>query len=308
MKVDAVFEGGGIRGLAFLGAIERIEEAGYRWERLAGTSAGSIMATMLAVGFTANEVSSLFVKFPFDRMEERKGVCRIPYIGPWASLTFYNGVYCLDILEEWLTTQLRKKGTLTFGDLPKDKLKIVVADVTQNRMSILPDDLPLYGIDPARFPLARAVRMSCSIPFFFRPVSLAGNIIMDGAILSNYPIWIFDQEQDPRWPTFGFRLSGKNANNQMQAKKATGPFYLAVDVVRTMMDGWDNRFIGGHSAARTIFIQDIEVRVTQFKLSVEEKEKLIELGRISADRFLSKWSFENYIKAYRPRPGKKKII
>lgn len=308
MQVDAVFEGGGIKGLAFLGAIERIEEAGYRWERLAGTSAGSIMATMLAVGFTAKEVSSLFVKFPFERLEHRKGVCRIPYLGPWASLTLHDGVYCLDLLEEWLTAQLCKKGKLTFGDLPENKLKIVVADVTQNRMSILPDDLPLYGIQPGRFPIARAVRMSCSIPFFFRPVSLAGNIIVDGGILSNYPVWIFDKEEDPRWPTFGFRLPGKNASNPLQAKKTKGPLHLAVDVIRTMMDGWDNRYIDGHSAARTIFIEGIEVRVTQFNLSMEEKEKLIELGRISADCFLAKWSFENYIKAYRPRPTKKKII
>lgn len=299
MKVDAVFEGGGIKGLAFLGAIERLEEAGYEWERTAGTSAGSIMAALLAAGFTAKETKKLFLQFPYERIEYRTGICRVPYVGRWASLAFYNGIYNLCTLENWLTTELKKKGKLTFGDLPKDKLKIVVADITQNRMVIFPDDLPQYGVDPDRFPIARAVRMSSSIPFFFRPLSLAGNVMVDGAILSNYPIWIFDREGSPRWPTFGFRLPSKKGEKE-EPKKVKGPLQLAVAVVRTMMDGHDNRYIDVHSAARTIFIKDIEVGLTQFNLSMEEKERLVQLGRDSADRFLAKWNFEKYIKLYRP--------
>ncbi|RXT07808.1 patatin-like phospholipase family protein [Ammoniphilus sp. CFH 90114] len=304
MKADAVFEGGGIKGLAFLGAIERMEEAGYQWERIAGTSAGSIIATMLAAGFTGKEVSRLFLQFPFDQLERRKGICRIPYLGPWAGLTLYNGIYNLCTLEDWLNAHLRQIGKMTFGDLPKDRLKIVAADVTQNRMCILPDDLPQYGINPATFPLARAARLSCSIPFFFRPLCLQGNVIVDGAILSNYPIWIFDDKDQPRWPTFGFRLPGKSKDRTTSRLK--GPLHLAVELVRTMMDGHDNRYIDKHSAARTIFIEGIEVGVTQFKLSTEEKQKLVALGRQSAEHFLAKWSFEQYIKMYRPR--KKKMI
>lgn len=288
MKVDAVFEGGGIKGLAFLGAIERMEEAGYQWERLAGTSAGSIMATLLAAGFTGKEAKRIFMKFPYERIEHRTGISRIPYVGPWASLALYNGIFNLCTLEDWLTVHLRKKGVLTFGDLPKDKLKIVVADITQNRMTILPDDLPSYGVDPERFPLARAVRMSSSIPFYFRPTSLKGNVIVDGAILSNYPIWIFDREDSPRWPTFGFRLPGKKKNEEHQIVK--GPLQMAIAIVRTMMDGHDNRYVDTHSAARTIFIKDIEVGLTQFQLSLEDKEKLVQLGRDSAERFLAKWN------------------
>ncbi len=52
MKIDGVFEGGGVRGIAHVGAICALAEKGYEWERVAGTSAGSIIAALLAAGYS----------------------------------------------------------------------------------------------------------------------------------------------------------------------------------------------------------------------------------------------------------------
>lgn len=52
-KVDAVFEGGGVKGIGLVGALSVIEKAGYQFENLAGTSAGAIVAGLLAVGFNS---------------------------------------------------------------------------------------------------------------------------------------------------------------------------------------------------------------------------------------------------------------
>ncbi|PJI08961.1 MULTISPECIES: patatin-like phospholipase family protein [Clostridium] len=61
---------------------------------------------------------------------------------------------------------------------------------------ILPDDLRKYNIDPMEFSIAKAVRMSCSIPLYFTPYILKNtspySFIVDGGLLSNFPIWIFD--------------------------------------------------------------------------------------------------------------------
>ena len=53
LKADAVFEGGGVKGIGLVGAVAFAEEKGYRWVNLAGTSAGAIVAALLAAGYNA---------------------------------------------------------------------------------------------------------------------------------------------------------------------------------------------------------------------------------------------------------------
>jgi NTE family protein len=59
-SADGVFEGGGVKGIAFVGALEAAEEAGItRWVNLAGTSAGAIIASLLAIGHTPAQLRSI---------------------------------------------------------------------------------------------------------------------------------------------------------------------------------------------------------------------------------------------------------
>lgn len=297
MTIDGVFEGGGIKGIAHVGAISVLEEAGYKWERLAGTSAGSIVAALLAVGYNASEIQELMLDFPFEKIEEKALLTKLPLVGPILNLVMNNGIYKLTVLEKWMEQVLKKSGKTTFGDLPENKLKIVITDISNSRMSILPDDLPFYGIDPLSFPISRAVKMSCSIPFFFVPEKLKGNTIIDGGALSNYPIWIFDSEGIPRWPTIGFRLSGQSLPNNLT--KIRGPVSKTFAIIRTMLDAHDKRYIEKEAAVRTIFITGITIGATDFHISKEDKLQLIEIGRQSATQFLKQWDFQTYIKEYR---------
>ncbi|QOY35331.1 patatin-like phospholipase family protein [Anaerobacillus isosaccharinicus] len=297
MKVDGVFEGGGIKGIAHVGAISVVEEAGYKWERLAGTSAGSIVAALLAVGYNASEIQELMLQFPFEKVEQKALLTKLPIAGPILSLLFTNGIYKLTFFEQWLEEALRRKGKRTFGDLPENKLKIIITDISNSRMSILPDDLPFYGVDPKTFPIARAVKMSSSIPFFFVPEKLKGHTIIDGGALSNYPIWIYDSVGIPRWPTFGFRLSGKMIPTELP--KIRGPVSKTMAIVRTMLDAHDKRYIEKEAAIRTIFITGITNGATDFRIPQKDKLQLIEIGRNSAIKFLQEWDFQKYIKEYR---------
>lgn len=56
MKLDMVFEGGGAKGIAFLGALAELERRGMEPDRIVGTSAGAIFATLLAAGFDAKSL------------------------------------------------------------------------------------------------------------------------------------------------------------------------------------------------------------------------------------------------------------
>src|SRR5690606_15837517 len=90
--------------------------------------------------------------------------------------------------------------------------RVIASDLTNGKMLVLPDELPKYGINPQTFSIAKAIRMSCSLPFFFEPVKITDhrgtNIMVDGGVLSNFPMWLFDAENVKKLrPVLGVKLS-----------------------------------------------------------------------------------------------------
>lgn len=87
----------------------------------------------------------------------------------------------------------------------KYKLHIIATDISLGKMLILPEDIAEYGINLDELEVSLAIRMSISIPYFFQPVNLNNTItnkksfIVDGGVLSNYPVWIFDVNGIPRF-------------------------------------------------------------------------------------------------------------
>lgn len=71
-----------------------------------------------------------------------------------------------EALESWIRKMLEQKGIRTFADLPQGKLLITASDISNGTILVLPDDIRRFGIDPAKLDVAKAVRMSCSIPYF----------------------------------------------------------------------------------------------------------------------------------------------
>jgi len=97
----------------------------------------------------------------------------------------------------------------------KYRLHVVASNITRNELMVLPQDVAKLGLDPDEFEVALAVRMSISIPYFFMPVRVAEaaspgakHWVVDGGLLSNFPIRYFDSPpgEAPPWPTFGLLL------------------------------------------------------------------------------------------------------
>lgn len=322
-KVDAVFEGGGVKGIGLVGALTVAEEKGYTWENVAGTSAGAIVAALVAAGYTSGELKEIMEKLDYNDFKDPGLVDRIPLIGPILSLGFEKGIYEGDFFERWIRTLLQKKGVRRFKDLIMEsykedpryryKLRVIAADISKERLLVLPQDIADYGEEPDNLDVARAVRMSMSIPFFFEPVKLkdkeTGEVsyIVDGGILSNFPVWLFDTEgEEPKWPTFGFKLVEEGEEDPDKVRHTIkGPITLLAALFSTMMDAHDARYIADQDFVRTIAIPTLGVKTTDFHITQDKCSELYESGRRAAEEFFSTWDFDTYIKEF--RKGKETI-
>jgi NTE family protein len=314
LKVDAVFEGGGVKGIGFVGAVEVMEAANYQFENVAGTSAGAIVASFIAADYSAGEMTSIMEELDYTKFRDKGILDRIPLAGPLLSLGFEKGIYEGDYFEEWLRDHLAAKGVETFANLVMEehkedptyryRLQVIAADISLGELLVLPGDISKYGIEPDALDVARAVRMSMSIPIFFEPVMLQDtsgetSYIVDGGLLSNYPVWIFDDgTDDPPWPTFGFKLVEPD-EQEARPRPIRGPLSLVGALLSTMMDAHDARYIADKDFVRTVPIPTLGVQATDFDLSGERSRALFESGKTAAQQFLEQWDFDRYKQVYR---------
>jgi NTE family protein len=322
IQADAVFEGGGVKGIGLVGALAVAEEKGYQLVNVAGTSAGAIVAALAAAGYSAAELRKIMSELDYNRFKDPGLLDRIPVAGPLASLIFEKGIYEGKFLESWLGDLLKDKGVDTFDKLSlkeyqdderyRFKLRVIASDVTRGRMLVLPQDIKDYGIMPEKLNVAFAVRMSMSIPFFFEPVTLRNaqngqvSYIVDGGLLSNFPVWLFDsQGQVPEWPTFGFKLVEPEEGKPNQIR---GPISMLAALFSTMMEAHDARYIEDENFVRTIPIPTLGIGTTEFNISAERSEALYQSGRQAAEKFFESWNFASYTEKFRqekPMPGRR---
>ncbi|AZU63301.1 patatin-like phospholipase family protein [Neobacillus mesonae] len=294
MNIDGVFSGGGIKGFALIGAYEEIERRGFKFVRVAGTSAGCIVAALIAAGYTSKEIYDLVDELdPTNLLDSRKTI--IPFkFAKWLLLYWKLGLYKGDELEQWLEEKLEAKGLRTFSDLPPDALRLVASDLSNGQMVVLPEDLEKYGISPGSFSIARAIRISCSIPYFFEPVKMRSidgiNILVDGGVLSNFPMWLFDKDNVKKVrPVLGIKLSANEYEHQKH--KINNGIELFGALFETMKDAHDARYISKKHVKNIIFIPTEGIFTTEFQLTDEKKQALFQFGREHAKRFLSKWTY-----------------
>lgn len=315
-QADGVFQGGGIKGLGLVGALEAFaDHDAYpdkyvdEWMCLAGTSAGAIVAAYLACGHSVGDTANLVKGAPYAEFCDYGFGGKV--IGAAVNLMQHHGMAHGERFLEWFRDAI---GAKTFGDIGKSgrTLKMIATDVTRREMLVLPDALSAYRdptggepIEPDRFEVADAVRMSMSIPYFFQPVQLVHDqtgvvsTIVDGGVLSNFPVWIFDvADRDPTRPTFGFKLvGGKSAGSSFQgiAHALGWPVQMGSDIFHTSCDAWDKYWVSHATYVRTCTISAGDVGTTDFNLTAAQRDGLLHSGRDAANAFLSAWDPGAYV-------------
>jgi len=323
LKVDGVFEGGGVRGIGLVGAISVVEEAGYEFVNLAGTSSGAIVAVLLAAGYSAAELKQAVNSLDFASFQDPPLIGRIPGIGPLFDLIFRNGLYEGDVFLKLMRKMLAEKHIHTFRDLIlpefanderyRFKVRLIASDISRGKMLVLPQDIKDYGMVPEDLEVALAIRMSMSFPFFFIPVELKKCYIVDGGMLSNFPVELFDSEGMPEWPTFGFKLvvSDQSSPEQFVRHPIRGPLSQLAAMFSTAVEAHDAYYLANDKYVRTIPIDALNMQPMDFVLSDQQKEDLYQSGRKAAREFLATWDFEAYKAMYRngqPVPTRRKLV
>ena len=197
---DLVLEGGGVKGIGLVGAVLTLHDAGFVFPRIGGTSAGAIVAALVAAYKVRNvpltQLQADMAKLDYTQfMQKTWAEKHLGLIGDVTALVSRQGVYASSYVQQWLTSKLKPLGIRTFADLkitgddgtglaPYQRYRLVThtSDLTRGALVRLPWDLPYYLLsskdqgDPAReiaviddYPIVDAVRASMSIPFFFQP-------------------------------------------------------------------------------------------------------------------------------------------
>ncbi|MGA3085580.1 MAG: patatin-like phospholipase family protein [Thermodesulfobacteriota bacterium] len=328
---NLVFEGGGVKGIAYVGAMNVLEQKGITQniQRVGGTSAGAINALLFALSYTNDEVKDILWSLDFKKfMDDTWG-----YIRDTARLIDKFGWYKGDFFRNWVADLIsRKTGNpeSTFNDLYALKNKKGFRDIYMigTNLSTHFSEIFSYEHSP-RMPIADAVRISMSIPLFFTAQrSFRGDVYVDGGVLDNYPIKLFDRawyfepavlethsmktdyydkindqlkgmekEISPyvyNMETIGFRLDTKEEISMFRDHaepvhhKIDSFFDYSWGLIETIMEAQGNQHLHTDDWQRTIYIDSLGVKTTQFDLDEKTKQDLVNSGTVNTTEYF-KW-------------------
>ena len=190
MKVGVSLAGGGIRGIAHVGVLKALEENNIKVAAIAGTSAGSIIATLYAMGYSPYYIYLLFKRYARDIINIRSK----PIINGITNFIRNNKIGIAGLsdgneFEKMYDELARKKGFRLIGDI-KMPLLVSAVEIGESKEYIFTNCASRKNIKDnyiTEIGIGRAVRASSSFPAIFCPCEYKNHIFMDGGVLNNLP-------------------------------------------------------------------------------------------------------------------------
>ncbi|WP_432404754.1 patatin-like phospholipase family protein [Wukongibacter sp. M2B1] len=325
---NLVFEGGGAKGVAYIGALEVLEEKGILKDivRVGGASAGSINALLLGLGYSVKEIGDIVkYKLNFERiLDDEWGIIRDTY----RMITKY-GWHKGEYFSRWISELIKNKtgkDDINFEEHEKMQIGPQLHFVGTNLSTGFSNIFSCKNTP--KMSISDAVRISMSIPLIFTAVKLgeedcsSKNVYVDGGVLNNYPIRLFDSteyvDKDYFIPlhyekinmgegetsihyvcnkeTLGFRLDSKDKidvyrrNRKPKYRKINNFFSYTYALINTIIEGQQDHHLNSSDWKRTIYIDTLGVKTIDFDISEEKKEELIKSGKDSTEVYLSKYT------------------
>jgi NTE family protein len=323
---NLVFEGGGVRGLAYAGALMELEELHVldSVERVAGTSAGAIAATLYAVGYKPNEIDDLISELKINSFADGKWM----FIGGTRRMIKNFGWYRGDRFNRWMSNLIQEKtgkANITFRELhqlSKSRKEIKELYLTGTNLTLQKTSILSFETFP-EMEVHTGVRISMSIPFFFEAIVInkdgkicsnnksyhKGYVMVDGGILANYPIHIFDYKKYVdnsndssmvvNYQTLGIRLDEENQIDYdrqnmglcpceiTRMKDFTAAFYNVVH------ESLNRQSMTEQDWQRSISVSTGGIGARIRKMSQNEKQLLVENGRKGVKYYYARKSSSN---------------
>ncbi|MDR4504749.1 MAG: patatin-like phospholipase family protein [Candidatus Scalindua sp.] len=262
--------GGGVRCLAFVGALSALEEKGLKINKIVAASGGSIIGSLYAMGKSPLEIKKIAMEFDFSLFRDFRVM----------SLLRGKGLYEGKFLEDWIDEKLEGR---TFGDNFRLAPFVIATDVLNNSP---------FVFSRSNFPdlkVSRAVRFSIGIPwvYAYKHFSHNGNrhIFIDGNLMSGVVEDMFEKQGK----TLIFRIISNRPVLKAAPKHFTLKKYIqgllliqlhAVERERVKRTKWND----------TILIYCGDIMPTNFSLSTDEKQYLFEQGYRQAKKYIKyKW-------------------
>lgn len=265
-----IFGGGAIRGLAYLGAMQAMQELGVTIKAFAGSSVGAVFAAFASLDYTYDEFREIFNEVNFDLFRDvrfdlakkfaiSKGEHFLNWIRCGIEKKYYGEKY-----------EKSKNEPVTFKDIEKDFFVI-----TTNINGCEPYIFSKYTTPD--FEVAQAVRISTSLPGLLEPFEYDKKVLIDGDMMKSWPMWRVCEILCPKDSRIiEFRLEGgkywpdvKNSVEYLNAVFATLSNFATDYIMQTYQpkDKFDY-----------VKIDTDHILPVQFTLPQEEREKLIQLG------------------------------
>ncbi|RKN79790.1 patatin-like phospholipase family protein [Ulvibacterium marinum] len=265
-----IMKGGGIKGIAYVGALEVLEEY-YDFYWFAGTSAGAISAVLLGSGLSVDELKSILMNKNFNEFKDAQ------FFRKLYNLATKKGLYEANTFTKWLEKELSKK---------LETSNQVTLDMLQNRVSVYAStrgkEALIFDSKDARTkdtPAAHAVRCSMSIPLIFTPQYKDGLMVFDGGAQNNYPVEILIKN-NPNSNFIGLYLGPEHFEG-----------YKKKSILGELLSIWTESidFVALRKYENnTVIIDTRPISTLKFKLTDIEKEFLLEAGRLASLKFLIK--------------------
>jgi len=289
---NLVFKGGGVLGIAYAGAIQVLEQQNIlsNVQRVAGTSAGAITAALVSMRYTSAEITNIVNQTDFKSFEDGS------MIGDALHVLNNYGFYKGDAFLQWMQTQIQNKGldaNATFKDFENKgcrDLHVFASNLNTKTVREFSAELTPNVV------VAEAVRASMSIPLFFEAWQFSNSnpdnhVYVDGGMLYNYPITVFDTNGIPNLKTMGLFLLNLSAPNPAPADSlSTGNF---IHYVRNVMDSLLEAQVidfqrDSEEQSRSIIIDNLGISATNFNLTNDQKTALFNSGQKCAAAFIKK--------------------
>lgn len=300
---NLVLEGAGIRGLAYVGALQELDDRKLlgEIERVGGTSAGALTAMAISVGYSPAEILCIISEMDFGELNDGKYF----FIGGMVRMNKHYGWYRGEKLNKWIGDLLEKKtgnADITFEQLKEKGYKELYITGT----NLTTQQLVIFSAETYPTMKVRdAVRISVSVPMYYAAVFIdeKGNVIrkpgkdecvnvcVDGGIAGNFPIHMFDKDS-VNTMTLGLRIDTDEQIKYDLERKGLAP--VPVNCLRDYMaafysftlENLNRGKLTEEDWKRTISISSGNIGPKVKRLSPEEKELLIGNGRKAVIGFL----------------------